>query len=95
MLYTIGITVEGLHDMILDQRKEGYEPAAVLLHPLDAREMQEDHIRLAAEKADGAEEIVPGTICIIAGVMILDDVHVPRGTCWIVDRQSNPITRAV
>ena len=82
-----GISLEGLAELIEDQRKEGFHPARVLLHPLDHRQALEDYIAKTpgAQKMSDAEAVIARTIFCVAFCDVVPDKDVPRGSAWIQD----------
>lgn len=93
MILTLGISVDGLVQLVQEQRAAGFRPRSLLLHPLDAETLREDLILSCPHRSPDAEAIVKRAIPIIAGCDVQTHPHVARGDCWIVDHALETLER--
>jgi hypothetical protein len=84
MLLNLGITFDGLQEMVEDLIAEGFHPRVILLHPIDAQELKEDVILNCPDRSPDAENTAAGAIAIIKGCVVGGDPQVPRGQAHVV-----------
>jgi len=68
-----------LRELVAALRREGKVPAALLLHPFDAKDLKFDLMAGAQETSPDAEATVDRAIAIIEGVAVVCHKDVRRG----------------
>lgn len=82
----LGLTIDGLREMVQDLRKAGTVPAYILVSPTDARDVTAEVMSLAKETLPGITS-EKGSVAIIEGIPVLARPDVPRGKAWIIPVQ--------
>ena len=86
----LGLTIDGLREMIDDLRRSGVTPAYVLVGPMDARDVTNEVMAHAKEVLPGIRDD-KGSIAIIEGIPVLSRADVPRGKAWVIPAQGEAV----
>lgn len=90
MTYTLKLS--GLRELILELKKEGRLPVAILLSEKEARDLKQEMLDVdpLSRIGEHGPEDVPDNeaLCFLDGVLIQPDKNVPTGRAWLLPPQT-------
>jgi len=82
-----GLTLDGLKELISDQRLKGVNVAGIVVHPHDHHDLAEEVMALA--KQTNKDTDIKRDRIIIAGVIVAADWRQPKGRAAVMHRMAN------